>query len=149
MGKGRIAETYPVLSLYILAAILVPGILFLIYCFVSFSRAERHEGRRPTARSIGEQKRNHGREGMYKTVLAALALTIPATLAAQTTQAFDETTAKTEHNLADGFLVCGKWRREFSNAPRCLTGGSGVLKRDQDTSTQGMTWQFGRKRRAW
>lgn len=85
---------------------------------------------------------------MYKAVLATLVLTIPATLAAQTAQALNETTATAEYKPADGFPVCGKWR-EFSNVPLCLTGRSSALNHDQDTSTQGMAWGFGCKQRAW
>lgn len=149
MEKGRIADTYLMLSLYILAAIIVPGILFLVYCFVSFSRAERCERKQQSAQSTGGPKQNHGREGMYKAVLATLALTIPATLAAGTTQALNETTATAEHKSAHSFPVCRKWRREFSNDRLRLAGSSGALNHDRDTSTQGMAWRFGCKQRAW
>ena len=66
-----------------------------------------------------------------------------------TTQALKETTATAEYKLADGFLVRGEWRRDFSNVPFFLTDESGVLKHDQNTSTLGMMWWFGRKQGAW
>lgn len=65
------------------------------------------------------------------------------------TQALKETTATAEYELADGFLVRGEWRRDFSNMPFFLTDKSGVLKHDQITSTLGMVWWFGRKQGAW
>jgi hypothetical protein len=116
------------LSLYILAAIIVPGILFLVYCFVSFSRAERRERKQQAAQSTGGQKQNHGREGMYKAVLATLALTVPAALAAQTTPALKETTATADHKPTHGFPVCGKWRRDLFNVP--------PLPEDQERSAE-------------
>ncbi len=66
-----------------------------------------------------------------------------------TTQALKETTGTAEYKLADGFLVRGEWRRDFSNVPFFLTDKSGVLKHDQNTSTLGMMWWFGRKQGAW
>jgi hypothetical protein len=115
------------LSLYILAAIIIPGVLFLVYCFVSFSRAERQRGKPRAAQSVEEHKQSHGRDGMYKAVLATLALTIPATLAAQTTQALKETTATAECKLADGFAR-GEWQHTLSDVPFLPTGRSDVLK---------------------
>ena len=66
-----------------------------------------------------------------------------------TTQALKETTTTAEYELADGFLIRGEWRRDFSNVPFFLTDKSGVLKHDQNTSTLGMVWWFGRKQGAW
>jgi hypothetical protein len=135
MEKDQIADTYLMLSLYILAAVIVPGILFLVYCFVSFSRAERRERKQQAAQSTGGPKQNHGREGMYKAVLATLALAIPATLAAQTTQALKETTATVELKSAEDFLVCGRCGE--LNVPLFLTIKNGRVKHDQDTSKTG------------
>jgi hypothetical protein len=86
---------------------------------------------------------------MHNAVLATFALTIPATLAAQTTQALKETTATAEYKLADGLLARGEWRRDFSDVPFFLTNESDVLKHDQNTSTLGMVWWFGHKQGAW
>lgn len=118
------------LTFYIPAAIIVPGILFLIYCFVSFNRAERHKGKRHATQSAGERIHNLGREGIYKVVLTTLALTIPATVAAQTTQAVS-TIAAAEYKVANGFLVPGEWRSDCSNVPFSLRDSSDVLKHDQ------------------
>ncbi len=66
-----------------------------------------------------------------------------------TTQALKENTVTAEYKLADGFLVRGEWRRDFSNVPFFLTDKSGVLKHDQNTSTLGMVWWFGLKQGSW
>lgn len=66
-----------------------------------------------------------------------------------TTQALKENTWTAEYKLADGFLVRGEWRRDFSNVPFFLTDKSGVLKHDQNTSTLGMVWWFGQKQGSW
>jgi hypothetical protein len=66
-----------------------------------------------------------------------------------TNQALKETTATAEYKLADGFLVRGEWRRDFSNVPFFFTDESGVLKSHQNTSTLGMVWWLGRKQGAW
>jgi hypothetical protein len=66
-----------------------------------------------------------------------------------TTQALKETTATAEYKLADGFLVRGEWRRDFTNVPFFLTDQSNVLKNDQNTSTLGMVWWLGRKQGSW
>jgi hypothetical protein len=66
-----------------------------------------------------------------------------------TNQALKETTATAEYKLADGFLVRGEWRRDFSNVSFFFTDESGVLKSHQNTSTLGMVWWLGRKQGAW
>lgn len=65
------------------------------------------------------------------------------------TQALKETTLTTEYKLADGFLMRGEWRRDFSNRPFFLTNRPGVLKREQNTATLGLIWWFGRKEGSW
>lgn len=66
-----------------------------------------------------------------------------------TTQALKETTVTAEYKLTEGLLARGEWRRDFSNVPFFLTDQTGVLKGDQNTSTLGMVWWFGRKQEAW
>ena len=66
-----------------------------------------------------------------------------------TTQSLKETTLTYEHKVADGFLLRGEWRRDFSDLPFFLTADTGVLKTDQQTATLGMIWWWGTKRGAW
>jgi TolA-binding protein len=61
------------------------------------------------------------------------------------TQALKETTLTGDYKLADGFLMRGEWRRDFSNRPFFLTDTPGVLKRDQNTATLGLVWWFGKE----
>ncbi|MEK6299169.1 MAG: porin [Acidobacteriota bacterium] len=65
------------------------------------------------------------------------------------TQALKETTLTADFKLADGFLVRGEWRRDFSNRPFFLTDTPGLLKKDQNTATLGLIWWVGRKEGAW
>jgi hypothetical protein len=65
------------------------------------------------------------------------------------TQALKETTFTTEYKLAEGFLMRGEWRRDFSNRPFFLTETPGVLKNEQNTATLGLIWWWGRKQGAW
>jgi hypothetical protein len=65
------------------------------------------------------------------------------------TQALKETTATADYKLADGFLVRGEWRRDFSNRRFFLTDTPGLLERDQNTATLGLIWWIGRKQGAW
>jgi hypothetical protein len=64
-------------------------------------------------------------------------------------QSLKETTLTYEHRVADGFLMRGEWRRDFSNVPFFLTSDAGVLKNDQQTATFGVIWWWGNKRGAW
>ena len=61
------------------------------------------------------------------------------------TQALKETTLTGDYKLADGFLMRGEWRRDFSNQPFFLTSVPGALKRDQNTATLGLVWWFGKE----
>jgi TolA-binding protein len=61
------------------------------------------------------------------------------------TQALKETTFTADYNLADGFLMRGEWRRDFSNQPFFLTDTPGALKKDQNTATLGLVWWFGKE----
>jgi putative OmpL-like beta-barrel porin-2 len=65
------------------------------------------------------------------------------------TQALKETTLTAEFKLAEGFLVRGEYRRDFSNLPFFLTDTQGVLKKEQNTATVGLIWWFGRKEGSW
>jgi hypothetical protein len=65
------------------------------------------------------------------------------------TQALKETTLTADFKLADGFLMRGEWRRDFSNQRFFLTETPGFLKQDQHTATVGLIWWFGRKDGVW
>jgi hypothetical protein len=65
------------------------------------------------------------------------------------TQALKETTLTAEYKFAEGFLVRGEWRRDFSNQPFFLTQATGVLSQQQNTATLGLVWWFGRKVGSW
>jgi hypothetical protein len=65
------------------------------------------------------------------------------------TQALKETTLTTEYKFAEGFLIRGEWRRDFSNQPFFLTDLANVLKKEQNTATLGLIWWWGRKQGAW
>src|SRR5580765_446375 len=64
-------------------------------------------------------------------------------------QSLKETTLTYEHRVADGFLMRGEWRRDFSNVPFFLTSDAGVLKNDQQTATFGVIWWWGTRRGIW
>jgi hypothetical protein len=66
-----------------------------------------------------------------------------------TTQALKETTFTTEYLFADGFLMRGEWRRDFSNRPYFYTNTLGILKKEQNTATLGLVWWFGKKQGNW
>jgi hypothetical protein len=58
-------------------------------------------------------------------------------------------TATAEYKLADGFLVRGEFRRDWSNA-RFFTGPQPDQQRDhQNTALVGLVWWFGNKEGAW
>ena len=65
------------------------------------------------------------------------------------TQALKETTGTLEYKLADGFLMRGEWRWDFSNHPFFFTDRPGLLKKEQNTATLGMLWWFGGKEGSW
>ena len=65
------------------------------------------------------------------------------------TQALKETTFTTEYKWAEGFLMRGEWRRDFSNRPEFLTDTLGILKKDQSTATLGLIWWVGGKEGTW
>ncbi len=61
------------------------------------------------------------------------------------TQALKETTFTADYKLADGLLMRGEWRRDFSNQPFFLTSVPGALKKEQNTATLGLVWWFGKE----
>ena len=64
-------------------------------------------------------------------------------------QVLQEITATYEHRLADGFLVRGEYRRDWSSE-RFFTGPQlDDPRRDQDTFTIGLVWWFGNKPGTW
>lgn len=65
------------------------------------------------------------------------------------TQALKEHTLTAEYKLADGFLMRGEYRRDYSNQPFFLTERTGFLKKEQSTATLGLVWWFGRKQGSW
>jgi hypothetical protein len=65
------------------------------------------------------------------------------------TQALKETTLTAEYRVAEGFLIRGEFRRDFSNQPFFLTSKPGLLKKEQNSATFGLVWWFGRKQGAW
>lgn len=65
------------------------------------------------------------------------------------TQALKETTFTADYRLAEGFLMRGEWRRDFSNRLFFPTAQPGLLKREQNTATLGMVWWVGGKQGAW
>ena len=65
------------------------------------------------------------------------------------TQALKEVTLTGEYKFAEGFLLRGEYRRDWSNQPYFLTNDFNVLKKEQNTATVGFVWWFGRKQGAW
>lgn len=65
------------------------------------------------------------------------------------TQKLKETTFTADYSIADGFLLRGEWRRDFSDQPFFLTRDPDVLKREQNTLTVGLVLWFGRKQGMW
>jgi hypothetical protein len=64
-------------------------------------------------------------------------------------QVLQEVTATVEYTLADGFLVRGEFRRDWSNE-RFFTGPEPGDPRDhQNTLLVGLVWWFGNKQGAW
>lgn len=66
-----------------------------------------------------------------------------------TTQALKEATFTGEYKFAEGFLLRGEYRRDWSNRPYFFTNDLNVLKKEQNTATLGFVWWFGRKTGAW
>lgn len=64
-------------------------------------------------------------------------------------QRLQEITATFEHRLADGFLMRGEYRRDWSNQPYFTSAVPGHPRRAQDTFTAGLVWWFGNKSGVW
>jgi hypothetical protein len=64
-------------------------------------------------------------------------------------QVLEGVTAGLEYKFADGFLVRGEFRRDWSNERFFTTDAPGVLKGHQNTFLIGMVWWFGNKTGAW
>lgn len=65
------------------------------------------------------------------------------------TQALKEKTLTIERKFADGFMIRGEYRRDYSNNPYFLTARPGVLKKEQNSVTLGLIWWFGPKKGVW
>jgi hypothetical protein len=65
------------------------------------------------------------------------------------TQALKETTLTADYKIADGLIIRGEWRRDFSNQEFFLTDVQGIRKSEQNTATIGMIWWIGKKQGAW
>ena len=63
-------------------------------------------------------------------------------------QNLQEVTFTLEHKLADGFLVRGEFRRDWSNQPY-FPSHDGELKTGQNTILVGLVWWMGGKQGAW
>jgi hypothetical protein len=65
------------------------------------------------------------------------------------TQSLKETTVTADYNAAEGFLLRGEWRRDFSNQLYFPTSSTDIFKRDQNTLTVGLVFWLGRKKGVW
>ena len=63
-------------------------------------------------------------------------------------QVLQEVTATVEHKFADGFLLRGEFRRDWSNTGVLHGDVPGDAARPQNTALVGLVWWFGNKR-AW
>ena len=64
-------------------------------------------------------------------------------------QVLHEVTATVEHKFADGFLLRGEFRRDWSNEPFFTTSTPGNLLGHQNTALVGLVWWFGNKTGTW
>ncbi len=64
-------------------------------------------------------------------------------------QVLHEVTATVEHKFADGFLVRGEFRRDWSNEQFFTTRTPGALQAHQNTALVGLVWWFGNKTGTW
>jgi hypothetical protein len=65
------------------------------------------------------------------------------------TQALKENTVTFDYKLAEGFLMRYEWRRDFSNQATFLSDVQNLLSKEQNTSTVGLIWWWGRKEGQW
>jgi len=64
-------------------------------------------------------------------------------------QVLQEVTATTEYKFAEGFLMRGELRRDWSDQPFFTGPVPGDLRDDQETVLVGLVWWFGNKSGAW
>jgi hypothetical protein len=64
-------------------------------------------------------------------------------------QVLQEITASLEYKLANGFLVRGEYRRDWSSQSFFTGPSPADLRRHQDTALVGLVWWFGNKPGAW
>lgn len=64
-------------------------------------------------------------------------------------QALGEVTATLEYKFADGFLMRGEYRRDWSSQPFFTSARRGDLRDHQNTALIGLVWWFGNKQGAW
>jgi hypothetical protein len=64
-------------------------------------------------------------------------------------QVLQEVTVTLEHKFAEGFLLRGEFRRDWSNERFFTTARPGDLRDHQNTALVGLVWWFGNKQGAW
>lgn len=64
-------------------------------------------------------------------------------------QVLQEVTLTLEHKFADGFLLRGEFRRDWSNERFFTSDRPGDLRTEQNTALVGLVWWFGNKQGAW
>ncbi len=64
-------------------------------------------------------------------------------------QVLQEVTVTLEHKFADGFLLRGEFRRDWSNERFFTSAQSDDLRTHQNTALVGLVWWFGNKSGAW
>lgn len=64
-------------------------------------------------------------------------------------QLLQEVTFTLEHKFADGFLMRGEFRRDWSNERFFTSDRPGDLRAEQNTALVGLVWWFGNKQGAW
>jgi hypothetical protein len=64
-------------------------------------------------------------------------------------QTLQEVTLTAEYRFAEGFLMRGEYRRDWSDHPFFTTATPGTLKPHQHTALVGVVWWFGNKTGAW
>jgi hypothetical protein len=58
-------------------------------------------------------------------------------------------TLTAEYKFADGFLMRGEYRRDWSNQPVFTTATPGALRLLQNTALIGLVWWFGNETGPW
>lgn len=64
-------------------------------------------------------------------------------------QVLQEVTATSEYKFAEGFLMRGEFRRDWSNRSFFTTSVPGSLRNHQNTALVGLVWWFGNKPGSW